>query len=108
MIEDYFSVNDASITPMNGMGVLLGDIDFCIEAPTVLEFEMAVTFDTDIDSITINLHINDMIVAKQFLDNSDGPANAYLFYRGQIMTASEVYVSIDSMTSTVTVPVNNL
>ena len=108
MIEDYFSVNDTAITPTTGSGILLGDIEFCVEAPTVLEFEMAVTFDTNVDDITLSLNINDVVVAKTFLDDEDGPTNAYLFYRGQIMTASEVWVSIDSSGSSVTVPVNNL
>lgn len=108
MIEDYFSVNDTAITPTNGTGVLLGDIEFCVEAPTVLEFEMAVTFDDNVDDITLSLFINDVVVAQTYLDDDDGPTNAYFFYRGQIMTASEVYVGIDSATSTVTVPINNL
>ena len=69
MIEDYFSVNDAAITPANGTGILLGDIEFCVEAPTVLEFEMAVTFDDFVDDITLNLNVNNVVVAKTFLDD---------------------------------------
>ena len=69
MIEDYFSVNDTAITLSNGTGVQLGDIVFCVEAPTVLEFEMAVTFDDFVDNITLNLNINDVVVATTFLDD---------------------------------------
>ena len=69
IIEDYFSVNDTAITPTNGSGVQLGDIAFCVEGHTVLEFEMAVTFDDNVDDITLSLLINDVVVARTFLDD---------------------------------------
>ena len=67
LIEDYFFVNDDQ--PM----LIPADMDamaaaFCIEGPSVFEFELSATFDggeanSDIKLIEVVLMINDMVEA---------------------------------------------
>ena len=93
LIEDYFNVNTEAVTIGAATNFTLVD-PFCIEGPSVLDFSLSASFDTNIDMIMVDLMVNGVSVAVADINDDSAPSNLSLIYRGSIPEDSQVVLVV--------------
>ena len=93
LIEDYFNVNQDAINIGATTNFMLID-PFCIEGPSVLDFTLSASFDTDVSVISVELMVNSETVAQSSINDSEEPSNLSLIYRGKIAEDSQVVLVV--------------
>ena len=89
LIESYFQVNDKKITISADTNFTMV-IPFCVEGPSVFEFDLAASFDLNVENIMVDLMIDGESVAQSEITDNETPSNVSLIYRGRIDENSEV------------------
>ena len=92
LIEDFFMVNAEEITAGAAFEEAVLLEPFCITGPSVFEFQLAVSATLVDGEFTVELLIDDLVVATATEDDRQSDSSLSLAYRGSIAEESEVKV----------------
>ena len=98
LIEDYFEVNDVTLSFPQGTSdtSLVGP--FCVSEPGVFIFQLSVNYNFAaaggaFSSLRTDLLINDLVVARSVQFDPAKPENVVLFYEGELSGDATIEVT---------------